>query len=663
MWRSLLSLLMLGCTADMAPPEPAGADQLGLFAAVANGTTSVSQPITTVPVDAPLSADRGAYLDRWIAVKANPLAPCPDPDQGQPFDVFPLFARPSTPQRLSEFCVYERTNAAFTESPFVSPAQSGLVDVGPDHMAVAIHGRHAMTRMFAESYADMFLDESGPVGPMGAQVAPRVRIAVLDTSPTAPPGVGHTRMGFNLHGYNLAQQMHQLTCNQSNCVGAISTRLAMDLRVDDNGRIVSDPRGGDFGSLLGLAQAIEDEVFDWQTSGVSTPLVINLSLGWNPIYGGDGSDPTLWPPDVRAVHAALSEATCAGALVVAAAGNVSGGAHSDANGPIYPARWAEERVNCAGGGGVVINPNPSTMRKLLWAVGAVDEDDQDLSISRPNSRPSLVAYADHATVADRAGAAGPGMFHTMPLTGTSVSTAVVSAAAAAVWENLPGSTNEQVMELLWESGTRVGDEDSFYCLAGTCEDSRRVRVCDAVEYACDTMGGCTRDLGIPCEAPQGLQPEPNSTSRMNRWRSFSVDLPLDAYFGPRTEAACGTDLLFAKTLNRAPNPCPDKQRYVAGVVLPHTQPQPHNTACPVCTMDLVTGEIYLEQDQPFSMVESITLHLDEAGGSKTYTTTVIPPGNTVTFSIDPALIAGTETAKVSALINGEVYISALDILE
>ena len=166
---------------------------------------------------------------------------------------------------------------------------------------------------------------------------------------------------------------------------------------------------------------------------------MNLSLGWDPALGGLETPDSDIPAPALAVRTALEHAVCEGALVIAAAGNRSGGP-TEETGPLLPAAWEERagptRARCEALGVTTRDqnfplPGQLAYRPLVFAAGGVRADDSPLFNSREGSEPRLVAFGDHVKVPAPGAQEGP--LWTGLLTGTSVSAAVVSASVAAAW--------------------------------------------------------------------------------------------------------------------------------------------------------------------------------------------------------------------------------------
>ena len=234
--------------------------------------------------------------------------------------------------------------------------------------------------------------------------------------------------------------------------------------------IGEDATGGRLDLWEDLALAIRREVAAWAAMDRDTRpnLILNLSVGWDAAYGD--------PPVVRAT---VEDAVCRGALVVAAAGNrIAGPAFVER--PIFPAAWeavpAPSRKKCERLLGESLEEpaagSAGAYRPLLHAVGGVQHDGRPLSNSRPGATPRLVAYGDHVPVRYRDGVGRE------TLTGTSVSTLVVTAAAAARWRAEPRLESYQVMQALWNAGEGVEQAVDF-CLGGACAEA---------SFRCPTRG-------------------------------------------------------------------------------------------------------------------------------------------------------------------------------
>ena len=148
---------------------------------------------------------------------------------------------------------------------------------------------------------------------------------------------------------------------------------------------------------------------------------------------------------------------------------------------------------------------PDAYRPLVHAVSALDYHDRPLAIVRPGSIPRLMAHGMSAITSDPL---RPPQ-HTLLLTGTSVSAAVVSGAAAAVWSHTPTLTAHGVANLLFTTGVSIPTTSTQLCLAGGCaKNPARVSLCAAAtelggsRLPCATVGfGAGQSAALPPPPP------------------------------------------------------------------------------------------------------------------------------------------------------------------
>jgi Subtilase family len=431
----------------------------------------------------------------------------------------------------------------------------------------------------------------------------RVQLAVLDTAPDS--GTGPLISGRNGHGYALARLMENVMCprepdgsSTGACLSQPEAVLAMPRVGPDE---VDQKEGGHSGTPWELAAAITrtvDDFIERASQDAKSPpqrLVINLSLGWEPRWGGAfTSSPDELEGPVRAVYDALVHARCHGALAIAAAGNAPGGPET-VDGAMFPARWetklapsATQCVAFEGGLGTMwslpVRPFPDVgYRPLVHAVGGVDGADNVLRNARPKAMPRLAAPAALAAgVVPKGTVVGhPGggsrvtntAESTRVLTGTSVGAALASSAAATIWAYRPELTTSQVMQILADSGAELHQPpkhglQTATCLGGgVCATApRRLSICKAFEKAC--AGGSTR-------CPSVL-PACSTTSPY----AGEVSMP-----GPDAlsslEAACMPVLKVDGSSCDEVTESPDTQ-WFGTQVGPRLAPQPGDHHCPAC---------------------------------------------------------------------------------
>ncbi|MES1205862.1 MAG: S8/S53 family peptidase [Pseudomonadota bacterium] len=367
---------------------------------------------------------------------------------------------PAPEANLSGFCVYRWLNEkefpraedfdaikAIPDSPIV-----GGVDHGPreipklpetvwepllktfDHMARGIDRKDWPE--FARKYIDT--------------PAKAVRVAVIDATPK-----GVLAPDRSLHGFAVSRVIGNLLCSDPGsaaCAKRVLPYLALPMISKRKEDLAN---GGYFGSFFQLYDALSRALADWDST--KEHLVINLSLGWDPIkallyprpYVATQNPPLN--PMVGRIRALLENASCRGALIVGAAGNPTG-----TEGPIFPAGFEElpapDAKTCAKRGLASPSSGATARREyapLIHAVGAVDNADQRLMVNRRWGQPRLSALGLNVMVP---GAATP---YTAPFTGTSVSAAIVSGIAAAIWSVKPQLDAAGVIALLYQGGVEL----------------------------------------------------------------------------------------------------------------------------------------------------------------------------------------------------------------
>ena len=360
-----------------------------------------------------------------------------------------------------------------------------------------------------------FLQQAGRPDPAQSFEAPpeAVRLVIIDSASDIPgdlnqdtlndqecpaaPGTG--ALECSAHGWALARLARDLLCSDDpseNCVVEIGARRALrgTYEIQERGSkgnplepkrvelpLTGGATGGRYGDQKDLARAIWREVDNWRNKQPRPKLILNLAVGWEEIYG-----------DAPSVRAAIEDAVCRGVLVLAAAGNRIAGPVGIGEIPILPGAWeqdpapSESECKSLLEDSFVEQPQKSKeqleeksagqtqgsdedYRPLLHAVGGVQMDDRPMSNSRPHATPRIVAYGDHVPVVYSGGN------RRETLTGTSVSTLVVAAAAAVQWRKDSGQKSFEVMQALWQGGERVSQPVDF-CLGSPCPVAKRVFV-------------------------------------------------------------------------------------------------------------------------------------------------------------------------------------------
>lgn len=407
-----------------------------------------------------------------------------------------------------------------------------------------------------------------------------IRIAVLDSSPEDTlPRTGQAGLGPSPHGPTLGRIIRELTCpldmDGPTCVGRIANHQALTLTA--GGQPVPQGKGGYYGSQLDLARAINKAVSTWQMEASGTPLVINLSVGWEPFRGYEGQRSVktdVAPADVgrdmvgpvQALFTAIAHARCLGAVVIAAAGNRTAAVEPlSTKGAMYPGVWETVRAlpeaECmARYGGMPPLAGGGPYRPLVYAVGGLDGNDDPTFLTRTNGRPRLAAYAENATAS-----ADPTLDQRAPgvLTGTSVAAAVTSAAAALVWSQNPTRSGTQVMDILYDTGPTVSGNPDL-CLTGmSCKQVHRLDLCAAVATAKACAPGPAPCPVVQCPSPPSRHGVPSWSS--TEWSTVTVDV---THMAP----------IYSPTIGVAPLVSPDLL-FPTNAAEPYVGPQPGGDGC------------------------------------------------------------------------------------
>lgn len=572
-----LGLLWLGLLC-FGPRDAAAAQTAG---AAPSAAEAVVESVLADP-------DAACPNRRWIGISQQGTCPAPLADSAAGWQVQPLFPGSalggSSP--LDSFCLYEHAAIGNTVDLPKLVAAGALQRVERDCAGVSGSAKVTLADALGPDLEDFFLQQAGKVpGPIPATQG--VRLAFLDTSPTEEDAV--VQVGASKHGTTMTHLARKLLCQSDDpatCGARVTTRLALPITEfhQDAGTFQMSPRGGHFGTLGQLATAIRGETQRWTASAAEDRLILNLSVAWKPeAFGGleDAVDDMTAP--VQAVYRALEDAACRGALVLAAAGNRSGGPLAG-SGLVLPAAWQHRRAPgpaaCSHLEGLEASQfaPKSVADPLLYAVAGVDSTGSPLANVRPGAVPPLAAFGDHAVTTIDAGKGWTGTY-----TGSSVATTVVSATAAAVWGHRKALRRDQLMQLLYASGDPLGRSAEAYS-GQVAPEVRRVALCAALRDACD--GGDCAALpvdGLPnCEpwaaARPSMAPTVQAFAESNSWLQLDASSLSDS---TPSSAPCGAAVHHHLPDQKPALPCPADQ--LQGIAdHPWTGPQPDDIPCPSC---------------------------------------------------------------------------------
>lgn len=542
---------------------------------------------------------------------------------GDPCDDFPgagwegeqLFASTAGPSVLDQYCSYTFVLSNGATDNHVADLLTLLPgsETGADCQAVTPQGQ-AITDAIGDELDQFFGYLAGRVDGTGlAEAYPdairgAVQTAVIDTYPNDQPDTPESS-----HGPVVMSIIEAIACPEGTQGCDIGVGAFLGLPRSENGFNYND-NGGVVGRQSDLARGVFEALEAHRASG-SGRMVMNLSVGWESEHFG-GSSPSDMPPPVRAVYDALRVARCEGILIIASAGNSTGLTCNEE--ALAPGRWedipAPTAAECTAIGASSFVPETATYRPLVHAVGGLFGVDSEMVSSRELGMPRLAAAASHAVARDRQGLTGDEM-----RTGTSLSSAVASAAASLVWSYRPEMSPARVMEVLYESGGLTSATADFG--GGTSIPVRRVDACSAVEFVCALP---TSDCGT---TPGGheLQCDADPPVTLSGIVSTVENLPpailkvREAVFGTVEKCdsrRCGDPIVFHPH-DTETRECDDVERDPWSWL---TSPQPTTSGCSDCILTTTTIDptVLLTVDEKFASdtLVAIDVVVVDKGGTK-----------------------------------------------
>ncbi len=442
---SLLGLCSSGCDEDVSwAPSPSEDVAVSSGLGVSAGSSpsyaaeTRSRYVALMPVGQACPAVAG-WTGRSLFRLTEPAQKAWDIAADAGWDMPPVLAR---------FCVY----MAEVVPPLEAPDVPGAVRVDPD-LAVVVpqaspsvtvpeaRSAHLLARLGATPRGSTW---SGP-NPYGGDPDGLPYVAIVDTADSSPAGLAATPSNpsswppRHRHGLTMAALIDAARCpfSQPHCLARQFRAQAFPFSA---AQAAPEPiaSGGQWASLGSLASAIGESLAGWRARSDSTtaPLVLNLSLGWDPAHGTVASgheslldpstpDPSV-PATVQAVHSVLAWASCQGVVTLAATGNVRGATCGEM-GPLAPASWeslpAVSMSTCSAIAGAVSDSRGAPA--LCHGAGGIADGGAPIDNARLGSLPGRVLYAHQGSILTGGG-------HTEAWTGSSVATAALSALVASV---------------------------------------------------------------------------------------------------------------------------------------------------------------------------------------------------------------------------------------
>lgn len=551
------------------------------------GLGCLSLPARTALGDPPPMTCEG---DRYIGFAPQRASCVPIPNSA--WHGAPLFQGDISGD-LANYCVFTWTGNGPPLLGKLPTWGSGLDSPKLDCAVVTPHA----TELTMENQAALeaaFRAQADAVAPLptpapNSLAQPPTKVLVVDSSEQT--GFPFPAEGLIEHGKMVGMIVRQLACppGSPTCAAEVANTLALPLVKTPSGfaRVSS---GGRFGSFGDLALAIHQAMATAGTQPGKT--VINLSVGWDGSrYGGHFAADQLrqLSPPIRAIYTAISLAVCRGALVIAASGNSVDGPNQS-TGPSHPGAWeakpAPTATQCSALAPGVTLPLPATSyQRLVYAVGGVDGRDTDLPNRRPLSRPPLVAPASHVSISNGAAEI------TDVFTGSSVASAVASAAAAIAWRYKPNQGAHDVMKLVREGGVplpgRSVELTRELCFAPDCNnDVTRVSICGTLKRL-QQLGASTNPQCTKSSAFRDARPDITTQSIQPLVCTQPVVTPVTA------TAPCVGQYYSLEPLSA--HECPASQ-LANHHARPFSTPQPDGIACPTCPMELFAAYLNLNRD-------------------------------------------------------------------
>lgn len=601
------------------------------------------------PPPPPPAPDTVCSGSRWIGIMppASTCASFVPPGPGW-IDA-PLFPGATSPT-LSRYCLFTWDTSVLTEPSAAdlaaltasAGALDGFAEDCPIVMPLGFPEQSALDQR-ARTHA-----AAGGLPYLPNMPAPNAtRLSVVDNAPSAtvsdalPEIQPHSGgVPFGEHGEVLAYLGRDIGCPEGkyrNCAVHVETALALR----DGGNPTPESTGGLTGRRGDLAIALHETVDRFRDDvlqGAEPRLVINLSVGWES-HSHDDDCHVSQPQDLnapsRAVYDAMLEARCHGALMVAAAGNDTG--HDSPGGLMCPAHYAswlppecDESIvdttfvaSYEGFTGLSLRPPTTAYDPLVHPVGAVDHGDAPLVPHRPESLPMLVApgllgasYEGVATAVQVAGtlpAVAP-----YPLTGTSVSAAIVSAIAATTWAYEPSLAPANIMMLLHAHGAM---------LSPTAEASPLV-VPQRVHRAslCRTLRG----LGYVPPAMACPDPHPGAVTGQNQPFSSTMVTALEEHYlnAPRFAVNAATT---------QHTPLMSLHTEAAAIDL---APQPAWPSCPTCGIQVSIKSLLYVDPPLYQRMNNTCLVVESNGSFRSYELGAIQGTSSMVLSSNVGIAEG-----------------------
>lgn len=589
---------------------------------------------------------QAACSDQTYVARVATNAPCPVLDDWNEVELFAL--GDATAERWCRYTMKADADSKDAQDALLE--DSGLNTASTDCRSVFPQADPTLDELTAPGLRQSFHQRVGRVhasqlklpdtGEPSESLRSPVRVAVVDTVGSwrnvSYPDVN------SMHGVNMARIIDDLACPVAgDCAVDVQSELGLP-RTRTNP--IDTSRGGFVGTHADLASAIVSAVDTWLAPAGPDdvapselgPLVINLSLGWEPTFFG-GNDLSTDPARVTMVHSALEYASCHRALVVAAVGNDVGDC---ADGPLAPGAWEQLAAPDADRCEQLGVTADFQERPLLYAVGGLGEGDERMPLSRGAARTRLAATATYAVAGD------PDV--TIASTGTSVAAAAVSGAAALLWSYAPDLSGDAIMAALYTNGPELGWDAEVHPDAGPVPKAHRLDICSAMEDLCDSAPNCP--LNLDCQLGDGKAAMDAAVGITLEQAQSVTPTPMGSLAVQPCDALCGGSG-GAITLEAGAAQGDACEVTYDNPLARFAAPQPNDAPCPECT--IVGTELVGTLDPAHSgrSVHSVTLTVAVPGGRRRLDVTdafALRVGRLSRTTLDSAIVgAVSDTAYIS----------------
>jgi hypothetical protein len=299
----------------------------------------------------------------------------------------------------------------------------------------------------------------------------------------------------------------------------------------------------------------------------------------------------------------------------------------------------------------------------LFSVGGVDGIDRPASSVRPSGRPRLAAPSEHL-VEEESYSAG-GYFRGI-LSGSSVATAVASAAAAVGWSYRPELTAKELVDLLYQGGEPLTGQYADYCLdlAGGCDLIHRISICGVVEAACASRALTCSETFDCVRRPAFSDDRPGVSPAVVSYLEAHIDEVPAAPTMIGYAQACQANV--TAPVGSTDIPCPNRQ-FENSVSEPVNHPQPGEAPCRLCALTKVgvtDYKLFVSINYslpPTTTISNGSIELTYANGSVSFHNVPLGPLQPGAEVFTPMTIdqPGFIKATISFLIdgNGQTYSS------